>query len=174
MKRRMKLIITIIIAVLIIYLPIWRFWPKSLCDLMSVEENSIKIISVSAYVFNINAPGMSQHDLYQLKDLEQQSNISQEIVDILSSSGYREDFRNLWPWGVKSISADRNYDGRNVSLFFEIENQEGKAGYIYYTTNSLISVHGMRKRGFSVYHPTNRETFDVLVEYIQEHGIKEQ
>ncbi len=172
MKKRMKLIIAIIVAALIIYMPIWRFWPRSLSDLLSVEENSIKIISVSAYVFNINAPGLSQQDHYQLKVSEHQSNISKEIVDILSSSGYREDFRNLWPWGVRSISADRNYDSRRVSLFFEIENQEGKVGYIYYTTSSLISVHGMRKRGFSVYHPTNRETFDVLVEYIQEHGIK--
>ncbi len=173
MKKRRKLIITIIVAALVIYLPIWRFRPRSLSDLMSVEENSIKIISVTAFVFNINAPGLSQEDRYQLKVSEYQSNMSKEIVDILSSSGYREDFRNLWPWGVRSISADRNYDGRRVSLFFEIENEEGKVGLIEYTTSSLISVHGIRKRGFSIYHPTNSETFNMLIEYIQEHGIKE-
>ncbi len=173
MKKRLKLIITIIVIALIIYIPIWRFLPRSLSDLMSVDENSIKIVSISAQVFNINAPGTSHYEQYHLEEMEQQRNMSKEIVDILSTSSYRQDFRNFWSWGLKSISADRNYDGRTVLLAFNIENPKGEVGFIHFLSSSLILVYGEGTVGYHIYHPTNNATISMLIDYIQTHGVKQ-
>ena len=173
MKKHINLLAKLIIVALIVFLPIWRIWPRSLSDLFSFDEKSIEIVSVSAQILNINAPGQSHYEHYSLKDMKQKSNMSKEIVDILSTTEYREDFRNLWPWGLKSITANRNYDGRHVILSFNIKNEKGEFGHINYTTSNLITIQVMSKLGMCVYHPTNSETLDVLVEYIKEHGVKE-
>ena len=73
---------------------IWRFWPQSFSKAISVDENSIVGASVHAM---INYFDNDSIDTYRIDDMEQQINTLEEIIEILVTSSYRQDFRNLLP-----------------------------------------------------------------------------
>ena len=100
----------IILIVLAIYFVIWRFWPNSFSNTISVNENSIDSVSVHAMV---NHFGIEQDtiDTYLIGENEQQINTLEEIIEILATSSYRQDFRNLLLWDLDYVDADKNYDG---------------------------------------------------------------
>ena len=166
MGKRIRFILAIIIIGFIIYLPIWRFLPQSYVDMMNVEEDSISIVSANVDVYNFFAP-----ENYQLKDISLQSNVSKEILDILAISDYKPDFCNLLPWRLTSLRSDKNYDGRSVLLAFNTKN--GEVGFIHFMSSSRVYVYGSDIAGNRIFHPTDSEAFDALVEYVREHGVKQ-
>ena len=172
MKKRIRLIITIIIASLIVCLLIWRFLPQSFSNLISVDENTITNFSSSVMVQSLEN-GQTHTDTYQITKTEQLGNEPGDILEILSTSKYQQDFRNLLPWSADSIEADKNYDGRTVLLVFSVGNQKDEWVQIYYLSSSIIAVSVGREDGYRIYHPTNHKTLDELVEYIQTHGTKQ-
>ena len=169
MKKRVGLIITIVIAALIVCLLIWRFWPHSSARLLSVDENTITGFSAYAMVRRIEN-GQSYTDTYRLDDPAQQGNTPEEIVKILAASHYQQDFRNLLPWGIDSVASDKNYDGRTVTLNFYFQNAENESVEILFLSSSIIVVQA-EKHPMRIYHPTNAQTLDKLIAYVQAHGI---
>lgn len=166
MTKRIRFILAIIITGFIIYLPIWRFLPQSFVDMMNMEEDSISIESACARVYYINEPVF-----YRLEDIDLESNMSKEILDILALLNYKPDFRNLLPWKLKSLNSDKNFDGRFVELFFRAKN--GEVGFIHFMSSSLVHVYGSDITGNHIYHPTDSKAFDALMEYVREHGVKQ-
>ena len=162
----------LILIALAIYLVIWRFWPNSFSNTISVNKNSIDSVSVHAMV---NHFGIEQDtiDTYLIGENEQQVNTLEEIIEILATSSYRQDFRNLLLWDLDYVDADKNYDGRTVTVSFFTEKPKDECAQIQFLSSSIIVVSSGDKTGFRVYHPTNHKTIDQLLEYIQTHGVKE-
>ena len=123
MKKRIGLIITIIVAALIVCLLIWRFWPQSSSNLISVDENSITSFSASAMIHHLEN-GQTRTDTYRIDNPAQQGNEPGDIIEILATSRYQQDFRNLLPWSADNVEADKNYDGRTVVLVSSVGNQK--------------------------------------------------
>ena len=174
MKKRNRLIIMIIICALAIGLIIWRFRSQTFSRALSVDESAIDRVSVSVHAM-VNHFGIESDtiDTYSIDDLNQPINMLEEIIDILNTSSYRQDFRNLLLWDLDYVDADKNYDGRTVTVSFFTKNPKDECAQIQFLSSSIIVVSSGRKTGFRVYHPTNRKTMDQLLEYVQMHGIKE-
>ena len=171
MKKRIGLIITIIIIALVVGLLIWRFWPRPSSGLMPVDESSFTGVSAIAMVSGLEDGAFYSHT-YRIDSTQQQSNEPGNILEILAASHYRPDFRNLLPWDLDTLSSGKNYDGRTVSLVFSTKDQETIV-YIRFLSSSLISVQIGDQSGFRIYHPTNRNTIDTLVEYLQTVGVEQ-
>ena len=172
MKKRIGLIITIIVAALIVCLLIWRFWPQSSSNLISVDENSITSFSASAMIHHLEN-GQTRTDTSRIDNPAQQGNEPGDIIEILATSRYQQDFRNLLPWSADNVEADKNYDGRTVVLVSSVGNQKDEWVQIHFLSSSIVTVSVGGEAGFRIYHPTNNKTLDELVEYIQTHGVKQ-
>ena len=164
----------IILIALVIYLIIWRFWPQSFSRAISVDESAIDRVSVSVHAM-VNHFGIESDtiDTYSIDDLNQPINMREEIIDILNTSSYRQDFRNLLLWDLDYVDADKNYDGRTVTVSFFTEKPKDECAQIQFLSSSIIVVSSGDKTGFRVYHPTNPKTIDQLVEYLQMYGVKQ-
>ncbi len=168
MKRR---IVAVIVIALVICLLWWRFWPQSFSDVISVDENSIVSYSVAAMVKHLEN-GQSHTDTYRIETTELKDNVPNEIMEILSSSDYRQDFRNLLPWDLDYVDADKNYDGRIITVYLYTGNQKDEYIQIQFLSKSIVAVSGGGKSGLRIYHPINREIIDLLTEHLQTNGIK--
>lgn len=169
MKKRLGLVIIIIAAIFITGLLVWRFWSCSSSGLISVDENAVTGFDAYAMLhrFDNGQPGT---DTYRIENEDPQGSKPEEILEILATSGYRQDFRNLLPWGIDGADADKNYDGRIVKLYLYYEDR-----YIEFTflSSSVVVVTTSENPNMRIYHPTNRETLDKLVDYLQAYGVKQ-
>ena len=160
MKKRLGLIIVVVIAVLIVGLLVWRLWPQTASSLIDAKENA-GVTSCSAE-FNSTVNGL---EIYRMD-----GQAADDVLEILESSGYRPDFRNLLPWGIDGVSSDRNHDGRTVRVFF---GYEGDYADFLFLSRSLVVVTTAEKPGNRIYHPTNRETMDKLITYLHTYGTEQ-
>ncbi len=167
MKKRIGLIIAIVIAVLIIGLLGWRFWPQSASSVMPVSEDTIT--SFAAYGM-LDSFEMGCCDLYSINSPAPISNEPGEILEILAMSKYQQDFRNLLPWGVDGVSADKNYDGNMVTLSLYFQDKQGYIEF-QFLSNSIVVVRTSNQPNMRIYHPTNSAAFEKLVEYLKTHGV---
>lgn len=172
MKKRIGLIIAIIVAVLLVGLLIWRFWPRSFSNLLGVDENAIASCSAYAMVGRFE-DGESFTDTYSLNDKESDKKVYQDLVKILATSDYQQDFRNLLPWGIDSVSADKNYDGQLITVSFFTEGAEKEYFGIKFMSSSIVVVYTAEHPGMRIYHPTNQKTMQELIEYIKSLGKKQ-
>ena len=172
MKKRIRMFIMIILIALAVYLVLWRFWPNSLSNMISVNENAIDSVSAHAMVNHFGI-GEDTIDTYLIGANEQQVNTLDEIIEILDISSYRQDFRNLIRWDLDYVDADKNHDGRTVTVSFYVGNKKDEYVQIQFLSSSIIAVSSDDKTGFRVYHPTNKKTIDQLVEYLQTYGVKQ-
>ncbi len=167
MKKR---IWAIILIALVICLLFWRFWPQSLSDVISVDKDSVVSYSVAAMVRRFEN-GQSKSYTYRIENTESHDTLD-EIMEILSSSDYRRDFRNLLPWDLDYVDADKNYDGRIISVYLYTENKQDEYIEIQFLSKSIVAVDRGGKVGFRIYHPTNRETIDLLTQHLIANGIE--
>ena len=172
MKKRIGRIVAIVIAALLVSLLVWLFWPCSISCFAPVDLNELTDFSSYAMVRDF-VEGQSHTDTYRIDVHEMPDEAPGELAEILKTSRYQQDFRNLWPWGVDSVGSDKNYDGRSVTLSFFFRNAENEYTEIQFMTGSLIIVRTENHPGMRVYHPTNPETLDKLVEYFKTHGEKQ-
>lgn len=169
MKKRIALIIVILIIALVICVLTWRFWPQSFSNLMGVDEGATT--GISAYAMESTFEnGQSDLDMYRIDIEESQSDEITELIEILSTSHYQQDFRNLFLWGLDYVDSDRNYDGKTISLSLYAGPQQDEYVEIQFLSSSIVAVRGSGKSGLRIYHPTNRETMGKLIEYLQTHG----
>lgn len=108
---------------------------------------------------------------YRMEDITQPQNSNpEEIFEILGTSRYQQDFRNLLPGDVDTVHPDKNFDGNMVSLRFFRGNEPDEYVNISFLSNSIITVFVGGESGFHIYHPANHETIYNLVEYLKTHG----
>ena len=173
MKKRIGLLTTVLIIALVICLLTWRFWPQSSSGLISIDKSAIN--GASAYsMIRTFENGQSYTDTYRIDRQEDPGDVQEELAEILETSRYQQDFRNLWPWGIDSVSGGRYYDGRTVTVTFYSSNAENQYAEIMFMSSGLVVVQTDKHPGMRIYHPTNKETLDKLVQYLQTNGIKER
>lgn len=164
MKKRY--IVLIVIALLIAGLFTWRLWPQSLVSILPDDAYSFTSVSASAMA-DVIVSGYPDFRHFRLEDKEQTA--ANELLDILKTSDYRPDFRNLLPWGKGSLVSGNDYDGRSVNIsFYFVDGQTPRYFHVNFMGRSLVSI--FSEDVWSVYHATNPETLSALVEYIQTHG----
>ena len=168
MKKRATVIV---VAVLIIGLLVWRFWSHPLSSVICVEKSSVTSIACSVSVFGVEN-GMPYSNSYTLSELSPQDNGFEEIMEILASSNYRQDFRNLLPWSVNSIGSDDANGVLFANIVFAWGSGENESCFMSMHSESMMAVSSGTVSGLKVYHPTNREMLDTLAEYLQTHGNK--
>ena len=167
MKKRIGIIVTAFIISLVVGLLIWRFWPRSSSHIISIDESAFTGVSAVAMVSRLE-DGAPYSDIYRI---DPPNDAAGDVLEVLSTSRYRPDFRNLLPWNLDSLSSGKNYDGRIVSLTFSAVNQEEQFVSFDFLSSTIVQVHIGNESGFRIYHPTNRNTIDKLVEYLQANGV---
>lgn len=166
MKKRIRLLIELAIITLIVVLLFWRFIPRSSSCLISIDESACTGFSAIA-TDNYIEDGTPGSDVYRI---DPPNDAVGDILEILSTSRYRPDLRNLLPGALRAINADKHYDGRIISLSFSTDAQLEQIVSIQFLSNTLVAVQNGYGSGFCAYHPTNRYVFDKLVEYLQTNG----
>ena len=167
MKKR---IISIVFAILVIGTLAWRFWPHSFSEVTPVEKEAVLGFSGGAIIQKMEN-GQIYQDTYQLDIHEPQDDRVGEILELLTSSDYRQDFRNLLPWDIGSVGADKNFDGRTVTTLFTWGSEKDHYISIQFLSPTVVAV-SIGGEEFRVYHPTNKQVLSDLVAYLQTNGTK--
>lgn len=157
-----KRVVTILVITAIVGLLTWRFWPTTITNIISVPADSITSLSAHAYVPQFQE---QREDVYYIETEQANNENIQDILEILGTSGYRRDYRNLLPWGIDGVDSDKNYDGHRVSLLFVWGEENDQCLHIQFLSHSIIAVSTPERSGFQIYHPTNEETLYELIEY---------
>lgn len=161
--------ITSIVAILVICLLVWHVWPNSVSSIIPVEKNAITSFS-SYVVIKHTENGQTLTDVYRIDKTGFPCEEPGYILEILATSSYQQDLRNLLPWSADSVGADKSYDGRSAVIVFSVGNQKDEWVEINYLSSGIIVVSVGWEDGYRIYHPTNEQTFDDLVEYYKTHG----
>ncbi|HBR07481.1 MAG TPA: hypothetical protein DD735_01140 [Clostridiales bacterium] len=168
MKKRVAVIAA---AALIIGLLVWRFWPHSLSSVICVEKSVVTNIACSASIGGVEN-GKPYINSYTLSELSPQDDGFEEIMEILDSSNYRQDFRNLLPWSIDNIGSDGAKELLAADVVFVWGSGENESCFMSMHGESMIAVSSGTESGLKVYHSTNREMLDTLAEYLKTHGNK--
>lgn len=170
MKKRIGLIAVITAITIVVCLVIWRLWPHTLSDLIYLDEDSVTSLWTQANVRNFESEKSFDDTYYSIDITSQQNSNLREILEILDTSDYQQDFRNLLPWDVITVHPDKNYDGTTVQLQYVWGNGSDEYVSITFLSSSIITVFEGGESGFRIYHPTNQETIYDLVEYLKTNG----
>lgn len=147
----------------------WRLWPNSFSTVMPADGNAVTQCSAIAMVSGLS-DGQPFSETYWLDIPESQRQNVGEILHLLGTSSYRQDYRNLLPWGIEYVDADKNYDGHSVRVELVGGADQTQDIDILFLSSSIIVVTNAGVPGFRIYHPTNRNTMYDLLEYVKLHG----
>ena len=169
MKKNILILCWYVFGLLFAILIGWRMWPRSLSDIIPVDKASIISFSATASIGGIKN-GEPHSDIYNMNSDQTDSEVLQEILELLDSSAYRADYRNFLHGYIDSVEADNNYDGRVFFVVLEGGNNKEEYVEIQFLSNSLIVVQQDNDSDLMIYHPTNRNVLDSLISHIQENG----
>ena len=169
MSALKKRIIKIAVPVVIVLIVAWRFWPRSFSKLIPYDMELVTYCIANVDIMRVSN-GRLNSESYKLDDMVQGD--LEKIMELAATSGYRRDFRNLIPFGPRSLSSGKDYDGRavNIYLFFGTEENEYDDSIHISWTDGQMAIWGVSKYKARIYHPTNSETLDYLVGYLQANG----
>ena len=167
-----SVVITSVVVLLVICVLAWRFWPHSSSGIIPVDKDEISSFASGLLVQRLEN-GKPVTESYTFDNTELWRNASEEILEILATSDYRQDFRNLLPWEPDVVEADKNFDGRSALLVFSVGNQLDDWVQINYMSSTMIVVKLGWEDGRRIYHPTNEKTLDDLIEYFQAYGVQQ-
>ena len=166
MKKRY--IVLSVIVLLIVGLLTWRLWPQTLSGLLPDDAYDFTDVYAGVMI-SVFENGSADIVRYLLESENQDSSIAADLLDILKTSEYRPDLRNLTPWTLGVLHSDGSYDGRSLVLsFYLLEEQTYRDFSITFSGPNQVMISS--ERAYGIYHATNPETLDALVEYIQTHG----
>ena len=169
MKKRLKIAIAMIFALLICSLFIWRLWPHSFTDVISTDESAITSITCTSTISGLDGSGTPFISNYALQSLEKGSEEFNAVLDIVKSCEYRPDFQNLLPWAITSYSFGGNKTAI-VSLIWG--DNPGDNGFLQFGVDGQVVVSVGSNKGFKVYYTTDDSILDTLVAFVQEHGTE--
>ena len=170
MTKRLGFAIAIIAAVLFIFFLVWQLWPRSSSDLLSGDENAVTGFSASAVIHDYERDRQYQYSISYPSPLWDQPG---EVLEILSTSQYRQDLRNLLPWKTGSIDSVQDYDGRRVSVILYLGKEKGNYTEFMFLSSGTVLITTADCSYPRIYHPTNALTLDRLSEFLQTHGAME-
>lgn len=168
MKKRT---VWIVIAALLVSLLIWRLWPHSASFFLPDDESAVTSFFASASAFEFEN-GEHHFISYTIEEKEQPTENMEALLNILKTSRYQQDLRNLLPWdqavvGSTSSGGDNHW---SITLHFYTGEQKPELLYIHFMGESLVYVSSDDTS--RIYHATNPETLAALAEYLQTHGEK--
>lgn len=169
MKKR---IVVIALIVIVVSLLIWRLWPNSFSHVIPLDDNSAIHLSAFVIVGGMRN-GQPYNDIYRLEIPQSETASLGDVLEMLDASAYRQDYRNLLPWGVDFVDSGGSNDKKSVSLFFDWGTEGDQRVNINFLGSSVVSASSSEASGFRIYHPTNREVLYDLAEYVQTHGEKQ-
>lgn len=164
MRKRWIVIIGIFVIGLLAC--VWRLYPHDLSSLIPVRQNEITSLACAMNESGVES-GKPYISSYELSELSPHDDSFEEIMEILDSSDYHQDFRNLLPWRIKSLGSDGS---RTVSVLLVWGKGENECCFLSMTDESKIAVSSGTESGLKLYHSTNRELINILSEYMRIHG----
>ena len=169
MKMRLKIVISIILALLVCSLLIWRLWPHSFEDVISTNESTITSITCTSTISGLNNSGTPFISNYTLQSLEKGTEEFNAVLDIVKSCEYRPGFQNLLPWAITSYS----FGGSKTAIVSLIWGDDpGDNGFLQFGVDGQVVVSVGSSEGFKVYHTTDDSILDTLVDFVQKHGTE--
>lgn len=165
-KSKKKLFVLSIAALFVIILLCWRLIPRSLNDMLHIDEKTVNSLYSSVTISRIT-DGKPYFDIYELNSVEVNDEDFHAIMKILSDSGYRPDFRNLLPWSKSSLTPDHMNDEGTAYISLVCGEKVEDFYCLYFYDNDFMA---FDKDGFLIYHPTDPDICEQLVSYIKEHG----
>lgn len=168
-KTAIKGLVIAMAAILIILLVGWRLWPHSLAKVISVEPDAVTGLACHAAVSGIESDGRPFIHSYALQELSADEEAFGAVLELLQSSRYRQDFRNLLPWPVTSVDSGGSDDGKSANIFLVWGTSEQDTCFLSIGGGSVTVSLGS-EAGLKVYHPTDSDVLSQLVDYIQLHG----
>ena len=163
-----KKLLAIIGAIVIVVLSVWRMLPHSLEQVLPFGNDGFSEIGVQITEFS--APDHSLNlAVYTLETTSPIDDHYKLIMEILKSTDYRSDFRNMLPWDITTVNSGSNNIEHSAIIKLVSESTD---------ETCVINFHGERVVSFDfgvdsefrVYHPTNREMLSQLVEYVKANG----
>lgn len=169
MKRGLKIAVTVVLALLVCSLLLWRLWPHSFTDVISTNESTIINISCSSTISGLNDAGTPFTTHHSLPSLEKGTDEFNAVLDIVKSCAYRTDFQNLLPWAITSYS----FGGSKTAIVSLVRGDDpGDNGFLQFGIDGQVVVSIGSDKGFKVYHTTDEIILDTLVAFVQEHGTE--
>lgn len=170
MKKRIGLVVIITLITIGVFFLIWCLWPHTISDSMNLDEDPVTSFWIQATVRDFESKQSFDDTYYRIDSEQSQNSKFDEILEILNTSRYQQDYRNLLPWDVYTVHPDKNHDGTIVQLRYVWGNEADEWGDITFLSSSIMTVFVGGESEFRIYHPTNHETKRKLVEYLKSHG----
>ena len=115
MRRGTKKCILLLLAILLLCLLAWRLTPHTFEEMTASDRDEITSLAGVVSLSGVR-DGRAYTESYALQNVTPEDTAFEGVLMLLNSTRYREDFRNLLPWPIESVSTGRAYDGRGVSL----------------------------------------------------------
>ena len=105
-------------------------------------------------------------DTYVLQSTSDENDFK-EIMKLLNSARYRQDFRNLLPWSITTVGSESNCSANIMLVWGDTATERC---FISFQSESIVSVAAGTEGDFQIYHPTDRTVLGRLIDYVQLHG----
>lgn len=167
MSKRAKILIIVLAVVLLSGLT-WRLMPRALSDVISVNAEAVTSLSCAAMVHS-NVDGVASTDSAVIPSVTAETAAFQAIMEILNDTGYRPDVRNLLPWRTTSVRGTGG-TGSTVTLMLVWGETAEECCSMTVLDHKTISVSSGMRAGLLVFHPSNRDTLDALIDCVRLYG----
>ena len=170
MRKRIKKIVIILLAAIVLCACAWRLLPHSFSDILSVDESAVISLACTATISGLDEAGTACIDTYALQALPDGSKDFTAIIEILNQSEYRQSFQNVLPWAITSVSSGGS--SMQATIFLTWGNTEKEACLLAFPGDGKVVVSLRKSNTLLVYHATDRSMVERLVAYVQENGAK--
>ena len=170
MRRGTKKCILLLLAILLLCLLAWRLTPHTFEEMTASDRDEITSLAGVVSLSGVR-DGRAYTESYALQNVTPEDTAFEGVLMLLNSTRYREDFRNLLPWPIESVSAGRAYDGRGVSLMLVWGPSEDECCSLSLSGRQIV-VSRPHHDGFLIYHPEDPKLLNWLAIYLANNGEK--
>lgn len=163
--------VCLIVAVIIVLIGVgFRVYPHTLTHVINIEQEELKSMACAATIAKLDTNGESSIQGYELQSLEKGSSKFEAILGILNDTSYQSDYRNLLPWEISNVGGDGSV---TISIYLIGKTAEDSC-WISFHGDDLVTVTRADETDILVFHATNTNAVDALVEYVKMHGIESE
>lgn len=170
MRRGTKKCILLLLAILLLCLLAWRLTPHTFEEMTASDRDEITSLAGAATFLGVR-DGTTYAESYTLQNVSPEDTAFEPILILLNSTRYREDFHNLLPWDIDSVSAGRAFDGRSVSLMLVWGPSADECCSLSLSGRQVV-VSRPHHDGFLIYHPEDPKLLNWLAIYLANNGEK--
>ena len=163
MKKSLKITISAAAALIILAL-VWRLWPHDLAHVISSGENEISSIACTASFGGVEN-GKTYIDTYKLQSLSKGSQEFSQVLGVLQSSKYRQNFQNLFPWDITSVDSD---GGSTLLVSLAWGDGYEDSCYLVFHESGQVTVNRGSDSGFKIYQAANSGVFETLANFVRD------